>query len=85
MVGRRNAGIAFLRRQHPECLLDSGLNSRHSRGGEGKDSFSHDIKPSPLNDKALSFHSVCVVDVNADKASNFAIGNLVHSDPAVIV
>lgn len=50
-----------------------------------KDSFSYDIKPSPPTDKAVSFHAVCLVDVNADKASNFADGNLGHSDPAVII
>lgn len=84
-AGRRNARSAFLRRQYPACLLDSALNSRHSRGGEDKYSFSYDIKPSPPTDKTVSFHAVCLVDVNADKASNFADGNLVHSDPAVIL
>lgn len=83
-AGWRNTRSAFLRRQHPACLLDSGLNSRCSRGGEDKDSFSYDVKPSPPTDKAVSFHAVCVVDVNADKGSNFADANLVHSDPAVI-
>jgi hypothetical protein len=84
-AGWRNARNAFLRRQHPACLLDSALNSRHSRGGEDTDSFSYDIKPSPPTDKAVSFHAICLVDVNADKASNFADENLVHSDPAVVI
>ena len=76
-AGRRNTRSAFLHRQHPACLLDSGLNSRHSHGGEGKDSFPYDIKPSPPTDKAVSFHGVCLV--------NFPNANLVHSDPAVII
>ena len=76
-AGRRNARSAFLRGQDPAFLLDSGLNSRHTNGGEDKDTFSYDIKPTPFTDRYVSFHAVCVVDVNADKASNFADGNLV--------
>jgi hypothetical protein len=41
--------------------------------------------PAPRTDKAVSFHAVCVVDVNADKTSHLTDGNLVHSDPVVII
>jgi hypothetical protein len=57
----------------------------HCRGGKDKDSFSYDVKPSPLTDKGISFHAVCLIDINADRASNFADGNLVHSDQVVVI
>ena len=83
--GRPNAPSSLLRRQNPACLLDSSLSSRHIVAARIMIPFRTISNPAPRTDKAVSFHAVCVVDVNTAKASHLTDGNLVHSDPVVII